>query len=114
MMMATNIPDSSEDSDAPKPLLLDDGAGQGEEQQQIVSTNLHPTRDLLAVGDIAGNLTMYYLLEFVVLLTITYIALRYSYGAGEDCRKVSCVTPQAGHSCRVVRFSTTGKCQFIS
>lgn len=105
-----------EDIRAPKPVLLDDDVGQGGEQHQIVSSDLHPKQNLLAVGDIAGNLIMY-LPESMVLMTITYILLsicRYSYEVGKECHKVCCIAPQAGHSCRVVRFSMTGKCEFVS
>ena len=57
--MAEDLPSAcaAEDDGAPKPLFM--GNGQGEEQ--IVSTSAHPMQDILAVGDIAGKLTVYYI-----------------------------------------------------
>lgn len=53
----------SENEGAPKPLLLSS-------EDQIVSSNVHPTQNVLAVGDIAGKLTVYYF-ECMLLSTFT-------------------------------------------
>lgn len=50
-----------EDNGAPKALLLGDKVGvvgQGAEENQLVSISAHPKKDLLALGDITGKLTM--------------------------------------------------------
>ena len=43
----------SENEGSPRPLLLGN-------EDQLVSSDVHPTQDILAVGDIAGKLNVYY------------------------------------------------------
>lgn len=53
---------ASDTSLAPIPLIYCSGSGdevRGELQDHIVSISSHPSRDLLGVGDIVGNITLY-------------------------------------------------------
>ena len=45
-------------------------------QDNVVSISAHPTQDLLAVGDIAGKITMY---DGWVTLMIPYLMCVYNY-----------------------------------
>lgn len=112
---------ASDTSLAPIPLIYCSGSGdevRGELQDHIVSISSHPSRDLLGVGDIVGNITLYvsgsfYFYDlYLISLWPAGRACRYSYRAGEQCSKVTSVSPQSGYSCRVLNFSKTGHSEF--